>query len=131
MLRRYESTDDTVKLYGEKMQDTTENKAIDRFAPRYHTEAAITCQPFTSSGALRASNGVLRNFSCNGSYIETSCELKPGTIIIIQMTRCPPLPSSLAAEEGLRTICLAEIKWRQELTDAKAIRFGMGVRYLD
>lgn len=128
MLRRYESTDDTVKPYGEKMQDTTENKAIDRFAPCYHTEAAITCQPFTSSGTLRASNGVLRNFSCNWSYIETSCELKPG---IIHMTRCPPLPFSLAAEEGLRTICLAEIKWRQNLSDANPIRFGMGVRYLD
>ena len=102
-----------------------------RFAPRNPTEAAITCRPFASSSALRASGGIMRNFSCNGSYIETSCEFKSGTILIIRMTRYPSLPSSLAAEEGLRTICLAEVKWLQELTDVNAIRFGIGLRYLD
>jgi hypothetical protein len=115
----------------EAVQDTMENKATDRIAPRSPTEASIICQPFTSNNALRAKDGVMRNFSCNGSYIETSSEFKSGTILIIRMTRCPSLPSSLAVEEGLRTICLAEVKWRQELTDENAIRFGMGVRYLD
>jgi hypothetical protein len=73
----------------------------------------------------------MRNFSCNGSHIETSCEFKPGTILIVRLTRCPSLPSSLAAEEWPRTICLAEVEWRQELADVDTVRFVMGLRYLD
>ena len=108
-----------------------ENKTIRRYAPRNPTKAAITCQPFASSSAFRASDGIMRNFSCNGSYIETSCEFKSGTILIVRMTRYPSFPSSLADEEGLRSICLAEVKWLQELADDNAIRFGMGLKYLD
>ncbi len=102
-----------------------------RVAPRNPTEAAITCRPYASTGTIRASDGVMRNFSSQGSYIETSHNYKSGTILIMRMVRYPSMPSSLAAEERPRSICLAEVKWRQDLADDNAIRYGMGLRYLE
>ncbi|MBC2712503.1 MAG: hypothetical protein HGJ94_16415 [Desulfosarcina sp.] len=73
----------------------------------------------------------MRNFSSGGSYIETSYKYKSGTILIVRMVSYPTMPSSIADEERPRSICLAEVKWWRELTDENAIRFGMGLRYLN
>lgn len=131
MLHRHGGAADTARPHGEKMQDIAESQTINRLAARNSTEAAIICQPFASSSTVCASDGVMRNFSSGGSYIETSYEYKTGTILIVRMIRYPAIPSSMADEEGLRSICLAEVKWRQELADENAIRYGIGLRYLD
>ena len=131
MLDGHENADNTVRPLGENMEETTEKKNKKRDAPRNPTEAEITCRPYTSCGAICASDGVMRNFSSGGSYIETSHKYKSGTILIVRTLRYPPMPSSMADEEQPRTICVAEIKWQEELADDNAIRFGMGLRYLD
>jgi len=41
------------------------------------------------------------------------------------------MPAFIADEERPRSICLADVKWQQELADADTVRFGMGLRYLD
>jgi len=122
---------DTVKPHGGKMEDTTEKKIIKRFVPRNPIEAEITCRPYTSSGAVLASDGVMRNSSSRGSYIETSHKYKSGTILIVQMVHYPNMPSTMSFKEWPRSLYLAEVKWQQELTYKNAIRFGMGLRYLD
>ena len=94
------------------------------------TDASITCQPLTSDVA-QASDGIIRNFSSTGFYIETSRGFKPGTVLIVRMTQYPAMSSSIAAEEGLRSISLAEVKWMQELADENTTRYGMGVRYFN
>ena len=113
------------------MKNTPEKKKRTRAAPRNSTEAVITCRPYTSSGAVRLSDGVMRNFSSDGSYIETSHEFKSGTILIVRMLFYPPTEPAVNEESRPRTICLAEVKWRQKLADVNAVRFGMGLRYLD
>ena len=105
------------QTHGEKMKKTTKRKMIARDAQRNSTETAITCHPYTSSGAAQSSDGVMRNFSSSGSYIETSLEYKSGTILIVRTLRYPPRPLSLVVEDQPRSICLAEVKWRQELVD--------------
>jgi hypothetical protein len=114
-----------------KMQEKMEKKEIGRAAPRIATEAAIACRPFTSCGATHTADAVMRNFSEEGSYIETSHKFKLGTILHLRMVRYPPMPSSTAGETRPRSICLAEVKWRQELADETATRYGVGLRYLD
>ena len=112
------------------MEETTQKKSK-RKTPRNPTEAEITCRPYTSCGAICASDGVMRNFSSGGSYIETSHKYKSGTILIVRTLRYPPMPSSMADEEQPRSISLAEVKWQEELADDNAIRYGIGLRYLD
>ena len=108
-----------------------EEKTIERVSPRNPTEAAVTCQPYASTGSIYASAGVMRNFSSQGSYIETSRRYQSGTILIIRMVRYPALPPSIADEERPRSICLAEVKWRRELAGQNAIGYGIGLRYID
>ncbi len=108
-----------------------EEKEKRRIASRNRTEAAIACRPFTSSGATHTADGVLRNFSEEGSYIETSREFKLGTILHLRMVLYPPMQLSSDAEAQPRTICLAEVKWRQEMVNENTIQYGFGLRYLD
>jgi hypothetical protein len=112
------------------MASTPTNKNHKRNQDRSLIDASITCRPFTSNVA-QASDGVMRNFSSTGSYIETSRGFKPGTVLIVRMTRYTAMPSSIAAEEGLRSISLAEVKWMLELADESTTRYGMGVRYFN
>jgi len=121
----------TLTISGEKMQIAMQEKEKRRIASRNHTEAVVACRPFTSGGATHMTDGVMRNFSEEGSYIETSREFKIGTILHLRMVHYPPRPLSLAAEELPRSICLAEVRWRQELIDENTIQYGFGLKYLD
>jgi hypothetical protein len=105
-------------------------KARKRTQPRNPTEAAITCRPFTSI-AIQASDGVIRNFSSGGFYIETSGNFKAGTILFVRTTSRSPALSSLTTGDGLRSISLAEIKWVQEIAYESTTRYGLGMRYLE
>ena len=121
-----------VKHPGEKMQQSTMmNEVGRRIALRNLTEATITCRPYASTCTICASDGVMRNFSSEGSYIETSHEYKSGTILIMRMVRYPQIPSSVADEKQPRSICLAEVRWQKRLTDENTFRFGTGLRYLN
>ncbi len=108
-----------------------ERKRRERIAPRNPIEAAITCRPYASNGAIRALDGVMRNFSRRGAYIETSREYKSGTILILRTVRHPSMQPSITHGDWPPSICLAEIKWRQELAEDNVIRYGMGLIYLD
>jgi hypothetical protein len=114
-----------------KMEATLYKEDRNRAVPRNPTEAAIACQPYTSSANIRASEGVMRNFSTEGSYIETSQKFKSGTILIVRVLRYPLLSLFVADEEQPKSICLAEVKWLQELAEENPICFGLGLKYLN
>jgi hypothetical protein len=105
-------------------------KSKKRTQPRNPTEAVITCRPFTSI-TIQPYDGVIRNFSSNGFYIETSGNFKPGTILLVRTTFRSPASSLSTTGERARSISLAEIKWVQELPDESTVRYGMGLRYLE
>jgi hypothetical protein len=98
---------------------------------RVATIVEVICRPYTSTGNVRSAKGVMRNFSSQGSYIETDLKFNSGTILIVRMVGCLPTPSSAESSEKPRSICLGEIKWRQNLMDEEDGRYGMGLRYLD
>jgi hypothetical protein len=108
-----------------------ERKLRERMAPRRPIEAVIKCRPYASNGATCASDGFMLNYSRRGAYIETSREYKSGTILILRTVHQPSMSSSMTHGDWPPSICLAEIKWRQELTEDNAVCYGMGLRYLD
>ncbi len=63
------------------MEDTTEKDNLERAAIRNPSEVDIICWPYTSNGTIRESEGVMRNYSTKGSYIETPCKFKSGIIL--------------------------------------------------
>jgi hypothetical protein len=113
------------------MHGTIEKKKKRRITARNPIEATIACQPFTGGEGTHITNGVMRNFSQEGSYIETYRNYKSGTILFIRIVHYPPIPTSTVDKERPRSICLAEVKWRQELVDDNTTRFGIGLRYID
>ena len=113
------------------MEDTLERKIIERGALRSLTEAAIKCRPFASSGTTRSSDGVMHNFSSQGAYIETAGNYRNGTILIVRMIYYPYISASMVDAFRPRSICLAEVRWQQQLVDENAVRYGMGLKYLD
>ena len=98
---------------------------------RTPTEAAVTCRRYTSNGAERSTEGVMRNFSSDGAYIETARPFKSGTTLLMRMLRYPPTLPDASGDDRPRSICLAEVKWQQTLVDDDTVRYGMGVRYLE
>ena len=102
-----------------------------RGTPRHSAEIGIVCQPYSSCGTIRHFSGTLRNYSCGGIYIETPHEFKTGTILLIRTTHSAAPSSFHVCKEGLRTICLAEVKWQQELSDPRGPCFGTGLRYMN
>ena len=113
------------------MDNQIKQKMIARAASRSPTDAAITCRPYVSRRAVQAADGVMRNFSSLGSYVETSGKYESGTILIVRMVRYPPVVPTLASDNQPRTICLAEVKWCHELAEGDGNRYGMGLKYLD
>jgi hypothetical protein len=93
-------------------------------------ETAVTCRPYASVNTAPPSDGVMRNFSGSGSYIEICRTFKPGTILVVRILRYPPLPSMTAEADQPRSICLAEVKWQLELSAGASNRYGIGLRYL-
>ena len=112
------------------MGNTAPQNEGKRSAMRQPTEAFVTCRPYTSSGNQHATDGVMRNFSSDGFYLETSRPYQSGTILFTRMVRYPPMHPA-ATDDHPRSICLVEVKWLQTLAHEDAIRYGMGVRYLE
>ncbi len=108
---------------------TTRDKRTD--APRKPILAAVACRQFASNSATHTADGVIRNYSGKGVYMETSQRFKSGAILHLRIVQYPPEPLTVNADMRPRSICLAEVKWQQELTDAKGLQYGLGLRYLD
>ena len=101
-----------------------------RIEPRNRTEVLITYRPFASSGAFQSADGVMRNFSDGGFYIETTRAVSERTTLILRIIRFSATWSPTVPEHGPRTICLAEVRWQKEIPDERALRYGMGLKYL-
>ena len=102
-----------------------------RIEERFATEVEIVCQPYGSFSTMRSVPGVIRNFSRRGLYIEIDHAFKIGTILMVRMVGCQSSPPTTECREKPRSICLGEIKWRQNLGSKEAPYYGMGLRYLD
>ena len=102
-----------------------------RKSERRRTAVAIVCQPYSSSRAERTVDGVMRNLSNGGFYMETRHPFKNGSILIVRTRGGPPEPSWRVESPRPRSISLAEIRWRRELAEDAEVRYGLGLRYLD
>jgi len=108
-----------------------DNHQASRTDERFATEVEIICQPFGSTRTMRSVQGLIRNFSRRGLYIETDHAFKTGTILMVRMVGSHSSPQTTKCREKPRSICLGEIKWQQNLDPEEAPHYGMGLRYLD
>ncbi len=113
------------------MRKNPPSKQRRRAASRIPTEAIVTCRHHTSGDGGRSVEGIMRNFSMEGSYIETLLPFRPGAIIFMRVLRYSPASPDTTIQDQPRSICLAEVKWQQALVEEETFRYGMGLRYLE
>ncbi|WP_157067675.1 hypothetical protein [Desulfosarcina cetonica] len=113
------------------MADTMKGEINERDALRILTEASVKCRPFASTALIRASNGVMYNFSSGGAFVETTDNYSVGTILIVHVINYPHIPSSIAGDVRPRSVCLAEVRWQRQLSSGRVVRYGMGLKYLN
>lgn len=109
----------------------TQQQTSKRSLARVPTRAGVTCRLFTSIGGMAGSDGELLNVCNNGSYMVTSSAFNPGDVLLVRMVRYPNHWSVQSGEIGLRSIFLAEVKWREKIEDEASYRYGLGLKYLD
>ena len=113
------------------MQTSTKTKGHAPELSSIRTEAPVICQTFSSTGGSHAADGVMRSYSSQESYIETTHPFKAGTILMVRMDGYPARSRSAIDQEGPRSIGLAEVKWQRPVQDADDIRYGIGLKYLE
>jgi len=101
-----------------------------RSTKRMAVEATVLCRPYASSAGCHAVDGIMRNFSSQGIYIETHHKFERGSILVVRMIRLGNSSGKISAGYP-RTICLGEVKWFRKNSGCQPIRYGMGIRYLD
>lgn len=100
-----------------------------RIEPRNPITAAIACRPF-SGGFFQTSDGIMRNFSKGGAYIETSGKFKRGTLVLVRTTVSLNSSSPSLPAKGPRSISLAIVQWVRDIAGEAVSRYGMGLKYL-
>ncbi|MGD8367057.1 MAG: hypothetical protein PVG78_05410 [Desulfobacterales bacterium] len=101
-----------------------------RKTPRREIAAAVIFGCFNTSGAQRFFAGSMQDCTEDGMRIESDAGFRKGTILLIRMLSCPFHLLAPEISESLRTVMLAEVKWRQTLQDEMGTRYRMGVRCL-
>ena len=109
----------------------TQQQASKRSLARVPTRAGVTCRLFSSIGGMAGSDGELLNVCENGSYLVTSSAFSPGDVLLVRMVHYPDHRYVQMGATGLRSIFLAEVKWRETIEDEAACRYGLGLKYLD
>ena len=97
-----------------------------RCEDRQNCDAVIEWAYFNKGECFRAR---MLNFSKGGGYFVSGQALIPGATILIRLRDFDTLGADACDPSEIRTTALGEVKWCQDLSDASAVRFGIGVRY--
>jgi hypothetical protein len=71
------------------------------------------------------------NICPGGMCFKSNLRLQPGATVCIRLTKIRPDDSGRGFWEGLHFVALAEVRWCSELSRAKALPYGVGVKYFN
>ena len=74
-------------------------------------------------------NAEILNLGLGGMCFKSSLFLLPGATVYIHLKKIHSNASCTGFCEGLRSFTLAEVKWCNELPDAKTLPYGVGAKY--
>ena len=106
------------------MKTNAEQRVYDR-----HTFAAdVVVSYFNKDHSYFAQT---MNLGTGGMCFKSSFSIQPGAMVNIRLKKIHPNDSGTGSGEGLRSVTLAEVKWCSELPGAKALPYGVGVKYFE
>jgi len=71
------------------------------------------------------------NVGSGGMCFNSRLLLKPGATVSVHLKKIHSEASVTDSCEGLRSVALGEVKWCSELPGAKALPYGVGVKYFE
>jgi hypothetical protein len=69
----------------------------------------------------------MKNCCSTGFCAELNAHVKPGTVLVV---RTCGRSSGASAEEGLRSLALAQVRWSQPTSADGEVCYATGLRYL-
>ena len=71
------------------------------------------------------------NHSAGGMCFKSNFFVQPGSTVYIRVKKFAQSNSRTGLCHGLRSVTLAEVKWRDEELDARLFPYGVGVKYYE
>jgi hypothetical protein len=98
-----------------------------RSSPRREINTSIACKRYVSSKGEVSIDGNMKNCCPAGFYAELKEHVAAGTILMVRMTgnswEC-------SADDGPRSMALAEVRWSKPMSVAGKDCFATGLKYL-
>ncbi|MFC1880249.1 PilZ domain-containing protein [Thermodesulfobacteriota bacterium] len=107
------------------MKTIAEKRAYDR----HSLSADVVVSSFNKEHSYYSAQ--ILNIGKGGMCFNSSLLLKPGATVIIHLKKIHSEAAVTGSCEALRSVTLGEVKWCSELTDAKALHYGVGVKYFE
>jgi hypothetical protein len=71
------------------------------------------------------------NFGKGGMCFKSHLHLQPGAILFIRLQKIHSNSAGTGVCKALRLVALAEVKWCNEISGAKELPYGVGVKYFE
>ena len=104
-----------------------------RRSVRQKTDTPIDCRLMTTGFDVCRMDGVMRNYSAIGTYIESRCGFSKGSLLMVRVVKYPDCTHDPGKDPAsLRAHGLAEVKWVRRLEDRPAATgcYGLGLHYI-
>jgi len=98
-----------------------------RSDPRREIDTSILCKRYISFNGEVAINGSIKNCCQAGIYAELKEHVKAGTILVVRVTGSS---WGCSADEGLRSMALAEVRWSKPMSAEREGCYATGLKYL-
>jgi len=98
-----------------------------RSNPRREINTSIACKRYISSNDDVSIDGNMKNCCPTGFYAELKEQVQAGTILVVRTTGSS---WEASAEDGLRTMALAEVRWSKPMAVEGSACYATGLKYL-
>lgn len=98
-----------------------------RSNPRREINTSIICKRYHSINSDVTIDGNIKNCCSAGFYAELKEQVKAGTILVVRMTGNS---WGFSADDGLRSMALAEVRWSKPMSADREACYATGLKYL-
>jgi hypothetical protein len=99
-----------------------------RSNPRLGIDTSIVCKRYNSLSGAVPIDGNIKNCCPAGFYAELKDYVSAGTILVVQITGNS---QGYSADEGVRSMSLAEVRWSKPMSVEGEACYATGLRYLN
>ena len=98
-----------------------------RSNPRREINTSIACKRYVSLNSEVSIDGNIKNCCPTGFCAELKEHIKAGTILVVRMTGNS---WGYSADDGLRSMALAEVRWSKPMPVEGKSSYATGLKYL-